>query len=71
MEYITPLKQLKDFFKASRDKWKAKTLRAKEEIKLLKKQVNYHSQKNKAQQVQIKKLQEELKKKNLDRQSPQ
>lgn len=63
MEYKTPIKQLSDFFKASRDKWKAKTLESKETIKLLKKQVNYHAQKNKEQQALIKKLQSELKKK--------
>lgn len=38
-EYASPLKKLVVFFKASRDKWKAKCRRAKEENKLLKNQV--------------------------------
>ena len=59
MEYKTPLKQLVNFFQASRDKWKARSIKSKEEIKLLKKQVIYHANKNKEQQALIKVLQSE------------
>lgn len=68
MDYKTPAKQLVNFFNSSRNKWKEKCLKSKDEIKLLKKKLEYHAGKNKEHQATIKVLQREIttiKKKNL------
>ena len=57
--FKTPLPQLVDFFQESRDKWKAKTITAKEQIKLLKKQVNYHVDRNSTLKEEVKYLKQE------------
>ena len=57
--FKTPLPQLVDFFQESRDKWKAKTITAKEQIKLLKKQVNYHVERNSTLKEEVKYLKQE------------
>lgn len=58
--FKSPLPKLVNFFKKSRDKWKAKYMQVKYKAKLLSNQVYYLKNQNAKLKQQIKKLEKEL-----------
>lgn len=62
MEYKSPKHKLVKFFEQSRDSWKAKTKKAKADIKNLEHKLRYHKNNNAALKCEIKILKQEINK---------